>query len=601
MFAKPNEIGSAESLTTEIENVAGSLRLNVALPFEARRYEFSLPAGEETLDGSNEDEVPVLRRVIDTHTGEVIRTTSLPTVIKEVLIARFGGVRNGSEWFSARATLSASNGATDEEVRNAIEEFEASEETAPNGHPEPEIWETANETDRRIMTDGGREFNPRRCPNDEESLLRRNDDPLKSFCPECGYESMTNLRGERIKVCHKKARIGSVNRSGEAFEAEIEIGGVVQHIVLARRYVRERIDGEEEPEVMTDGGEDEEPPRWRDWSNVKEEKENRLMTDGGSRVHPNDEGVEILGSGNDDDSDIIDAGDDGVIMTDGGEDELPDLSGLEEDNEVRLFYLSQRSGNEVKREGTVSSVIEDDEKRIVRVHAGNPEPLKHKFVSVMEATTESGREGVFAWSQTATAEMPFDGAPKVGKPYSVKFEFSRTSILGEVDRIVRTDRSTPIMMTDGGRRQPSRREPYTVECKEEGCSFAAGPLEFGKVNRKEAEHYIETADDDGSNGHRLRVRQHMPDSARDSGQYEPAEYEHRVVVCFDCGSIIQHFHKEPEKDYSIDTQADRHRENHLEHYRNPPEGASGEPVREPSEHTVIILDASNDRPTVDER
>jgi len=757
MFAKPNEIGSVESLTTEIENVAGSLRLNVALPFEARRYEFSLPAGEESLDASNEDEVPVLRRVIDTHAGEVIRTTSLPTVIKEVCIARFGGVRSGSEWFSARATIAASN---------------ESEETAPNGHPEPEIWETANETDRRLMTDGGepepvtdggsnvleldeaqivplrkvgdgtdaeeevrriqrnvvkpsidayeeldngrhliddaeferqqierlvagleerieranaaemnrlryiinelesyepesgsssgsdagptdasrssgedeesasgggsgatsrwddldvddevpdadefgefvswadvdefdagdeviftfkkwdytnplfsgvveeagrdsmsnapymrveaergieqlpagnantsgsagvsyeeqspevvdfeepahfalsqraamRRFDdgrsnvahsergkvrlyrpddagdgeaetdggeelvadggeelvadggeerlPRFCPNDDEPLEPRDDEPLEVVCPECGYHGIRNLRGERIKVCHKKARIGSVNRSGEAFEAEVEIGGVVQHIVLARQYVRERIDGEEEPEVMTDGGEVPECPDCRAdlvlnageyeclvccevipedevvypstpedaADDIREarsdggrlmtdgghrrvpesgeagtltvveeasgeyvelsgevdhasrcesrvydgeddetgfmaegvagyldvdgrrvsfntasdrvtehhpeaeeaedavefigalveaefENDGELMTDGGSRVHPDDEGVGILDSENDDDSDIIDGGDDGIIMTDGG-------------------------------------------------------------------------------------------------------------------------------------------------------------------------------------------------------------------------------------------------------------------------------------------
>jgi hypothetical protein len=62
------------------------------------------------------------------------------------------------------------------------------------------------------------------------------------------------------------------------------------------------------------------------------------MTDGGSRVHPDDEGVEILDSENDDDSDIIDAGDDGIIMTDGGSEsgriEVTDGGGLTFSGEV---------------------------------------------------------------------------------------------------------------------------------------------------------------------------------------------------------------------------------------------------------------------------
>jgi len=93
--------------------------------------------------------------------------------------------------------------------------------------------------------------------------------------------------------------------------------------------------------LMTDGGEEptgsgegsEEPPRWRDWSNVREERNNdRLMTDGGSRVHPDDEGVEILdGSGNDDDSGIIVAGDDGEIITDGGVAEFDEVTDADRD------------------------------------------------------------------------------------------------------------------------------------------------------------------------------------------------------------------------------------------------------------------------------
>jgi len=39
-----------------------------------------------------------------------------------------------------------------------------------------------------------------------------------------------------------------------------------------------------ENEAVSDGGDGEEPPRWRDWSNVKEERDGRLMTDGGENV-----------------------------------------------------------------------------------------------------------------------------------------------------------------------------------------------------------------------------------------------------------------------------------------------------------------------------
>jgi DNA-directed RNA polymerase subunit M/transcription elongation factor TFIIS/Zn finger protein HypA/HybF involved in hydrogenase expression len=257
MFAKPNEIGSVESLTTEIENVAGSQRLIIRLPFEARRFEFSLPAGEDSLDGSNEAEVPVLRKCVDEFEGREVNVRSLPNVIKEVCIARFGGVRTRTEWFSARATIEPVPtaivptdtypdpvpagepvGSTDAEVFNAIEEFEASEATA--------------------MTDGGRMSLPRFCPNDDERLEPRSEEPLEVECPKCGYEPPRNLRGETVKICHKNASISENSRGeGEAYMAEIELGGVVQKVALSRPFVREEVS---EPEVMTDGGSEEPAP-----------------------------------------------------------------------------------------------------------------------------------------------------------------------------------------------------------------------------------------------------------------------------------------------------------------------------------------------------
>jgi len=155
------------------------------------------------------------------------------------------------------------------------------------------------------------------------------------------------------------------------------------------------------------------------------------------------------------------------LVTDGGSDQQPDLSALEEGNEVRVFYRSTRSGNEVKREGTVSEVIPSEENRIVRVHTEEREPLKHIFLCMTEAEDNSGKERVFAFSQTAEPdslgwEERHDLArPELGEVYTLRFEVSRNSYLGPVDRIVRTDRATPIMMTDGG-------EEVCPSCCEEG-------------------------------------------------------------------------------------------------------------------------------------
>jgi hypothetical protein len=142
-------------------------------------------------------------------------------------------------------------------------------------------------------------------------------------------------------------------------------------------------------------------------------------------------------------------------VTDGGSDQQPDLSELEEGNEVRVFYLSSRSKNEVDREGTVSEVTSSDENRIVRVHTEEREPLKHIFIVMTEAELNSGEERVFAFSQTVEPkylgweERNDLARPELGKVYTLTFEVSRNSYLGPVDRIVRTDHP-PMMMTDGG-------------------------------------------------------------------------------------------------------------------------------------------------------
>lgn len=48
--------------------------------------------------------------------------------------------------------------------------------------------------------------------------------------------------GKTIRVCHKKGRI--VEENPRSFDAEIELGGVIQHVVLADVYVEEQLGGE---------------------------------------------------------------------------------------------------------------------------------------------------------------------------------------------------------------------------------------------------------------------------------------------------------------------------------------------------------------------
>jgi hypothetical protein len=153
------------------------------------------------------------------------------------------------------------------------------------------------------------------------------------------------------------------------------------------------------------------------------------------------------------------------LVTDGGE-ELPDLSGLEEGQEVRIYYRSSRSGNEVDREGAVSEIIEPDDGLLVRVHTGNPEPLKHVYVAMMYAESKDGEERVHAFSQTTEPEgMDWEDGPDLGRVYTLHYEITRNTYLGPVDRVVRTDRKTPVMMTDGGSSMPRLALEHLKELK----------------------------------------------------------------------------------------------------------------------------------------
>lgn len=283
MYAsKTSEIGSVESLTTEIKNVAGSTRLVIEPPFEARRYEFACPT-DEALDASEPDEVPVLRRVLDTFEERLINVRSLPSVIKEYCIAQFGGVRSRTEWFSARGTITPASEERPDDPLQAIP-------TTIEGI----LDDALGENGQRIMTDGGRDI----------EVTEEDYGYLSAECPECGFEiwRSANPEDEEEPEHHGEDGVRAAVRS------HLEHCGEFEPIkVRATGYVFSRI-GEYQagyqgtrsfrvqdamrrqktnlvmisPEEAEAVGESEEPVRWRDWSNVKEERESeRLVTDGG--------------------------------------------------------------------------------------------------------------------------------------------------------------------------------------------------------------------------------------------------------------------------------------------------------------------------------
>lgn len=66
-------------------------------------------------------------------------------------------------------------------------------------------------------------------------------EPTEPYEPHPDYgETTDEYLGRTIRVCHKTARIVECNR--RSYEAEIELGGVTQHVVLSDEYVHERID-----------------------------------------------------------------------------------------------------------------------------------------------------------------------------------------------------------------------------------------------------------------------------------------------------------------------------------------------------------------------
>lgn len=94
-----------------------------------------------------------------------------------------------------------------------------------------------------------------------------------------------------------------------------------------------------------------------------------IRADGGQRVHPEDEGVEILGD-EADEEEIIEAGDDGEIITDGGTDldeyDWSDIHVPEKGADVRITYHSARIGGSK----TITGTVEHASRSASRVYDG---------------------------------------------------------------------------------------------------------------------------------------------------------------------------------------------------------------------------------------
>jgi len=143
------------------------------------------------------------------------------------------------------------DGASDGEVREAVEESEESDdEPRADGGDEPIISVDADRLDDLTA-------------------------PFKAAGVKATDHWVVTVAGERLEGTRFRiATDGSAGIEVSDGERRSFSEGEIERI--------EWYGGTDEPVVMCDGGE-EEPRRWRDWSNVEREKENeeRIMTDGG--------------------------------------------------------------------------------------------------------------------------------------------------------------------------------------------------------------------------------------------------------------------------------------------------------------------------------
>lgn len=119
-------------------------------------------------------------------------------------------------------------------------------------------------------------------------------------------------------------------------------------------------------------------------------------------------------------------------------DDPPDLSRLEDGDEVRVYYRSTRTGNEVDRRGEyVFTTTNPEDRRLYWVHTEQRDTLKHQYVVLYDTERKGGGPCVAATSVTVEAEQPNDDPPKPGSHYAIQFNVARKSHLGVVDRVMK--------------------------------------------------------------------------------------------------------------------------------------------------------------------
>jgi len=121
-------------------------------------------------------------------------------------------------------------------------------------------------------------------------------------------------------------------------------------------------------------------------------------------------------------------------------DDPPELSRLEQGDEARVYYRSQRSGNEVDRTGEfVFTTLDDaDAGPFYWVHTEQRDTLKHQYAVLHDTETTDGDPCVAAYSVTVSADPPDDDPPpKPGDSFALTFNVDRKSLLGVVDRVMK--------------------------------------------------------------------------------------------------------------------------------------------------------------------
>jgi hypothetical protein len=121
-------------------------------------------------------------------------------------------------------------------------------------------------------------------------------------------------------------------------------------------------------------------------------------------------------------------------------DDPPDLSRLEPGDDLKVYYRSQRSGNEVDRKGEFLFTTLDDADAgpLYWVHTEQRDTLKHQYAVLNATETTDGEPCVAAYSVTVAADEPNEGdPPKPPATFAVTFNVERKSLLGVVDRVMK--------------------------------------------------------------------------------------------------------------------------------------------------------------------